>query len=92
MVLVGLAFLATCLIGVWSINRLQLNRADLLTRNVRSLQAAQEMEVRLRQLSSHSLLYIMDPTQTRWTTVKTAHATLHPPRKPRHRLFQCRPM
>ncbi len=44
-VLVSLVFLAACTIGVWSINRLQLNRSALLTRNVRSLRAAQEMEV-----------------------------------------------
>ncbi len=73
LVLVGLAFLATCLIGVWSINRLQSNRAILLTRNVRSLQAAQEMEVRLRQLRLHSLLYVMDSSPTRRATVDAAH-------------------
>jgi two-component system sensor histidine kinase HydH len=61
-VLVSLVFLAACTIGVWSINRLQLNRSARLTRNVRSLRAAQEMEVRLRQLRLHSLLYVMDPT------------------------------
>jgi two-component system sensor histidine kinase HydH len=73
LVTVGLAFFAACLIGVWSINRLQSNRAVLLTRNVRSLQAAQEMELRLRQLRLHSLLYVMDPSPTRRATVESAH-------------------
>jgi signal transduction histidine kinase len=72
-VLVGLVFLAACLVGVWSINRLQTNRAELLTRNVRSLQAAQEMELRLRQLRLHSLLYVMDPGPARRATVDAAH-------------------
>ena len=72
-VLVGLGFLAACLIGVGRINRLQKNRVVLLTRNVRSLQAAQEMEVRLRQLRLHSLLYVMDPSPARRSAVEEAH-------------------
>jgi signal transduction histidine kinase len=72
-VLVGLAFLATCLTGVWSINRLQMNRAVLLTNNVRSLQAAQNMEVRLRELRLHSLLYVMDPSPARRATIDKVH-------------------
>ena len=72
-VLVGLGFLAVCLIGIGSINRLQRNRVVLLTRNVRSLQAAQEMEVRLRQLHLHSVLYVMNPSPTRRAAVEQAH-------------------
>jgi signal transduction histidine kinase len=72
-VLVGLAFLAPSLIGVWSINRLQRNRAILLTRNLRSLQAAGEMEVRLRELRLRSLLYVMDPSPSRREAVESAH-------------------
>ena len=72
-VLVGLVFLAACLIGVWSINRLQVNRAILLTRNVRSLQAAQEMELCLRKLRLHSLLYVMDSSPARRETVEEAN-------------------
>jgi signal transduction histidine kinase len=64
-VLVSLGFLAACMIGVWSINRLQENRVVLLKQNVRSLRAAQEMEVRLRQLRLHSLLYVMDSSTAR---------------------------
>jgi two-component system sensor histidine kinase HydH len=64
MVAVGLVFLCACVFGIWSINRL-MKRAVLLSRNVQSLQAAQEMEVSLRQLRWHTLLYIMDPTKAR---------------------------
>jgi signal transduction histidine kinase len=69
-VLVSLGFLAVCMIGVWSISRLQKNRAVLLTQNLRSLRAAQEMEVRLRQLRLHSLLYVMDASPERRDKVR----------------------
>jgi signal transduction histidine kinase len=59
--LVGCLSLGTCVIGLWSINRLQTNRTRILSKNVRSLQAAQEMEIRLRQLRFHSFVYLMDP-------------------------------
>ncbi len=72
-VLVGVVFLAVCLVGVWSINRLQSNRAVLLTRNIRSLQAAQQMELCLRQLRLHSLLYFMDPSPARREVVRDAN-------------------
>ena len=60
-VLISLALFAICLLGVRSINQLQANRAQILHQNVRSLQAAQELEIRLRQLRFHSFLYVMDP-------------------------------
>jgi signal transduction histidine kinase len=69
-VLVSMGFLGACMIGIWSLNRLQSNREVLLTQNLRSLRAAQEMEVRLRQLRLHSLLYVMDSSPTRWDKVK----------------------
>lgn len=64
-VVVGLVLLVASLLGVWSINRLQQNRARLVTRNVRSLQVAQQMEIYLRQVRSHSILYLIDPTAER---------------------------
>ena len=36
-----------------------------MTENVTSLEAAQELEIRLRQLRFHSLLYVSDPTPER---------------------------
>jgi hypothetical protein len=49
-VLIGLALLGACLAGAWYIQRLQSNVTSLLTQNVRSLQAAQELEKRVREL------------------------------------------
>jgi signal transduction histidine kinase len=72
-VLIGLLLLGTCVIGVGSINRLQANRALILSKNVRSLQAAQEMEIRLRQLRFHSFVYLMDPTPARRSDVDEDH-------------------
>jgi signal transduction histidine kinase len=73
-VVIGLLLLGTCLIGVWSINRLQSNRATILSKNVRSLQEAQEMEIRLRQLRFHAFLYLMDPTPARRALVDEDHS------------------
>jgi signal transduction histidine kinase len=64
-VLVGLGLLVGSLLGVWSIHRLQQNRARLLSSNVRSLLVAQKMEVRLRQVRAHSILYVVEPTTQR---------------------------
>src|SRR5262249_54492344 len=64
-VLIGFAPLAASVPGVWSIQRLQQTRARLMPRNVRSLQVAQEMEIRLRQVRAHSILYLIEPTSQR---------------------------
>src|SRR6516164_9479206 len=58
---VGLLLLAVCLVSAWQINRLQTNLAHLRTRNVASLQAAQEMEIQLRRLRFNSFIYLADP-------------------------------
>jgi signal transduction histidine kinase len=72
-VFISLALFATCLLGVRSINQLQANRAQILHQNVRSLQAAQELEIRLRQLRFHSFLYVMDPSPKRLAPIKADH-------------------
>src|SRR4051794_22788399 len=64
-VLLGLLLLGTGLLSLWSIRRLQADQARLLSTDVRSLLAAQEMEVRLRQLRFHSFVYVLDPTPER---------------------------
>lgn len=61
----SLALSAACLLGVWSLNRLQADRTRLLARDLASLQAAQETEVRLRQVRFHALAYVLDPTPAR---------------------------
>ncbi len=72
-VLIGLLLFATCLVGIWSINRLQVNRGLILSKNVRSLLAAQKMEIWLRQLRFHSFLFLMDPTPERRALVDEDH-------------------
>jgi signal transduction histidine kinase len=71
-VAVGLLLLAACLAGARYINRLQQNLADILRDNVTSLQAAQELEIRVRQLRFRSLLYLMDPNPARLLPIEEA--------------------
>src|SRR5260370_8599753 len=58
---IGLTLFGACLAGAWYINHLQTNLAGIVSRNVRSLQAAQGLEARVRQLRHHTLLYLLDP-------------------------------
>ena len=60
-VVIGLLLFAACLVSVFYVTRLQANMTDILSRNVASLQAAQELEIRVRQLRFHNLLYLMEP-------------------------------
>ncbi len=71
-VAVGLLLLAAGLAGARYINRLQRNLADILQENVTSLQAAQELEIRVRQLRFRSLLYLMDPVPERLAPIRQA--------------------
>jgi len=59
--IIGLILLGACLAGAWYINRLQTDMAGIISRNVRSLQAAFKLEIRVRQLRHHTLLYLIDP-------------------------------
>src|SRR5260370_24914679 len=58
---IGLTLFGACLAGAWYINHLQTNLAGIVSRNVRSLQAAHDLETRVRQLRHHTLLYLLDP-------------------------------
>ena len=62
---VGLSFFAACLISIRYIHRLQTNLADVLAQNVTSLEAAQELEIRVRQLRFHNLLFLLKPKPKR---------------------------
>ncbi len=64
-ILIGLALLGACLAGAWYIHRLQANLSAVLTHNVRSLQAAQELEIRVRQMRFHNVVYLVEPTRER---------------------------
>ena len=70
-VLIGVLLLGACLASVAYISRLQANLTDILSRNVASLQAAQELEIRVRQLRHHNLLYLMDPKPDDLATIDT---------------------
>jgi two-component system sensor histidine kinase HydH len=69
---VGLLLLAVCLVSAWQINRLQANMAHLLTRNVASLAAAQELEIQLRRLRFYSFIYLLDPVPERLGPIEDA--------------------
>lgn len=72
-VLLGLALLGGSLASVWSVSRLQANLARILSENVASLEAAQELEIRLRHLRLHALLYVLDPSPVRRQLVENDH-------------------
>jgi signal transduction histidine kinase len=69
-ILVGLLLAGTCLVSAWSIQRLQRNLSRILNQNVVSLEAALELENRLRQLRYHSLLYLTNPTEPALAEIK----------------------
>src|SRR6516164_2609596 len=73
-VIIGAILFGACLASVWSINRLQANLAQILSENVTSLQAAQELEIQLRQLRFHSFLNIIEPSEKRRPDVDKDHA------------------
>jgi signal transduction histidine kinase len=72
-VLIGLILLGASLASVSSINRLQRNLAGILSENVASLEAAQELEIKLRQLRFHSFMCVLDPTPARRSMVEEDH-------------------
>ena len=69
-VLVGLFLLAVSLTGAWTVSRLQRNLSGILTENVTSLEAAQELEIQLRQMRYHALLHVIAPSPARWRAVE----------------------
>ncbi len=75
-VLIGLLLFGTCLASAWYVNRLQTNLASILSESVRSLEAAQALEIRVRQLRFHSFLYLMDPSSTRRKLIDDDHENI----------------
>jgi signal transduction histidine kinase len=69
----GILLLGTCLVSVRYINRLQTNLANILSANVTSLEAAQELEIQVRRLRFHSFLYLLDPKPTRLKPIEEDH-------------------
>jgi len=70
-VLIGLLLFAACLVSIFYVTQLQANMTDILSRNVASLQAAQELEIRVRQLRFHNLLYLMQPDPAELDAIET---------------------
>ncbi len=64
-VVLGVLLLAVCFAGVHYIQRLQTDLATILSQNVASLRAAEELELSVRQLREHDLLYLIDPSPGR---------------------------
>ncbi len=60
-VVIGVLLVAACIAGAWVANRLQNNLRDILTDNVASLEAAQEMAIGLHRLHFICFLYLIDP-------------------------------
>src|SRR6185437_11851637 len=54
-----------CLISAWSINHSQTGLSNILSSNVASMEAAQELEINLRKLRFHAFRYLLDPQQAR---------------------------
>jgi signal transduction histidine kinase len=71
-VLVGLALFAVCLVGVWFTDRSQHELGKLLSEEVESLQAGQELLIRVRQLRFRSFLNLLDPTHPEVKPVEEA--------------------
>jgi signal transduction histidine kinase len=69
--ILGAVLLGTCLVSAWYIFRQEANLSRILSENVASLEAAQELEIRVRQLRAHTFLYLIEPT--------AAHRALIPP-------------
>src|SRR5262245_6998075 len=73
-VIIGLLLFAACLAGAWYIDRQQTNMAKILSRNVASLQAAQELEIRVRQLRFHSFLNLLSTEKVWKQRIEEDHA------------------
>ncbi len=72
-ILIGSLLLGACIVSLYSLQQLQVNRSRILSNDVASLLAAQELETRLRQLRFHSFLVVMDPVPKRQAILDKDH-------------------
>jgi two-component system sensor histidine kinase HydH len=70
-VLIGVLLCGTCLACAWYISRLQATTARIVSENVASLQAAQDLVIHVRQLRYHSFVYLLDPQPRRLAPIET---------------------
>jgi signal transduction histidine kinase len=64
-VLIGVLLFTACLVGAWFTDRSQRELAKLLSQEVASLQAGQELEIRVRQLRFRTFLDLIEPGRAR---------------------------
>ena len=69
-VLVGLLLLGGCAVSFWSIQQLQDNLARIQSDTLPSLEASQDLEIKLRQLRHHTFLYLIDPVPERLDRIR----------------------
>ena len=67
---------AACLASIWYINRLQADLGVSLAANAESSQAAQELQIRLRQVRFHSVVYAAEPSAERRAELLAAIGTV----------------
>jgi signal transduction histidine kinase len=72
-VLIGLLLFGTCLASAWWIHHLQTSLTQVLSQNVRSLEAAQELEIQVRRLRFHAFRYLLKPQSTRLQEMQHDH-------------------
>jgi signal transduction histidine kinase len=71
-VLIGLTLFLACLVSVWFTLRSQRNLTKLLRQEVASLQAAQELQIRVRQLRFRIFLNLIDAAHARQAPIDEA--------------------
>jgi serine/threonine-protein kinase len=69
---VGLLLLGTCVAAAWYCNRLEKDLASILSQDVTSMRAAQDLEIRVRQLRFRSFLDLIDPSPARQLAIREA--------------------
>src|SRR5436305_14497033 len=74
-VLVGLLLLGGCAVSFWSIQRLQDNLARIQSDALPSLEASQDLEIKLRQLRHHTFLYLIEPVPSRLDPIREDEAS-----------------
>jgi signal transduction histidine kinase len=71
-VIIGGLLFVICVVGAVYITWLTGNQAKMLSQEVTSLRAAQELEIRVRQLRFHTFLNYIDPTHPRNAPIRKA--------------------
>lgn len=60
---IGVVLFAACLVTAWHVNNLQNNLSNILQQNVASTQAAQQLEITVRQLRHYCTLFLIAPNK-----------------------------